>query len=327
MLKKRVAVLRGGPSNEYDVSLKTGAGVINALNELGLHVIDIIVTKSGEWLVQGIAKTPEQALATTDVVFIAMHGAYGEDGVVQKICERLHIPFTGSNSFPSSLAFNKDTTKKHLRESGIKMPKHVRVEADVFDNYDMFVSALTKAVGNNFVVKPLNSGSSNGVRMVKSTDELHQALRDVFSEYETCLIEEKIDGIEATCGILEDFRDEKYYILPAIEILPPSTHDFFSADVKYDGRTQEICPGRFSFSVREAIGDSALKAHLALGLSQYSRSDFIVKGEDVYFLEVNTLPGLTSESLFPKAVASVGLSFTQLVQHLINTATVRKTTI
>ncbi len=323
MLKKRVAVLRGGPSSEYEVSLQTGAGVINALGELGLHTIDIIVTRAGEWLVHGVVRSPEQALSAADVVFIAMHGAYGEDGTVQKICERLHIPFTGSNSFPSSIAFNKDATKKHLRESGIKMPKHVRVEADIFDTYDMFTTALTRAVGKRFVIKPLTSGSSHGVRMVNSVDDLHDVLKEVFDEYETCLIEERIDGVEATCGILEGFRDEKHYILPPIEIVPPATHDFFSADVKYDGSTAEICPGRFSFSVRESIGNAALAAHVGLGLSQYSRSDFMIKGDDVYFLEVNTLPGLTSESLFPKAAAAVGLSFNQLIEHLINTASVR----
>lgn len=323
MLKKRVAVLRGGPSSEYEVSLKTGAGVIESLNELDYHVIDIIVTKEGEWLVHGVVKSPESALSTADVAFIAMHGAYGEDGTVQKICERLHLPFTGSNSFPSSIAFNKDATKKHLRESGIKMPKHVRVEADIFDTYDMFTTALTRAVGKQYVIKPLTSGSSHGVRMVQSVDDLHDVLKEVFKEYETCLIEEKINGVEATCGILEDFRDEKFYILPPIEIIPPATHEFFSADVKYDGRTTEICPGRFAFNIREEIGRAALIAHTKLGLTQYSRSDFMVRGDDVYFLETNTLPGFTFESLFPKAASAVGLSFKQLVDHLVTTAKVR----
>jgi len=323
MLKKRVAVLRGGPSSEYEVSLKTGAEVLKALGELGYYSIDVTITKAGEWLVHGIVKTPEQVLASADVVFIAMHGTYGEDGTVQKICERLHVPFTGSNAFPSSIAFNKDATKKHLRASGIKMPKHVRVEADIFDSYDIFINALTKSVGKSFVVKPLSSGSSYGVHMASSVDALHSILETVFAEYDTCLIEERIDGIEATCGILEQFRDAKHYILPPIEIIPPATHQFFSTDVKYNGSTAEICPGRFSFSVREAIGNAALIAHTTLGLSQYSRSDFMIKDDEVYFLEVNTLPGLTSESLFPKAAAAVGLSFTQLVDHLVCSATVR----
>lgn len=322
MLKKRVAVLRGGTSSEYEVSLQTGASVIGALQELGFHIIDVIVTKDGEWLVDGVVKSPEQALSTADVVFIAMHGAYGEDGTVQKKCERLHIPFTGSNSFPSSIAFNKDATKKYLRESGIRMPKHVRVEPDIFDTYEMFTTALTRSVGKRFVVKPLTSGSSHGVQMVQSVDDLHDILKDVFIKYDACLVEERIDGVEATCGILDDFRNEKHYILPPIEIIPQSAHDFFTSDAKYDGSTAEICPGRFSFSIRESIGNAALAAHIGLGLSQYSRSDFMIKGDNVYFLEVNTLPGLTAESLFPKATAAVGLSFTQLIEHLINTARV-----
>jgi D-alanine-D-alanine ligase len=323
MLKKRVAVLRGGPSCEYEVSLKTGAEVLKALHSLGYHVIDVMITKSGEWLMHGIVKSPEQILASADVVFIAMHGSYGEDGTVQKICERHHIPFTGSNAFPSQLAFNKDATKRQLRESGLKMPKHVRVEADVFDTYDMFTQALVRAVGTDFVIKPLASGSSHGVRMVDSITTLRDVLTEVFTEFDSCLIEERIRGVEATCGILEDFRNEKHYILPPIEIIPPMSHDFFSFDVKYDGSTMEICPGRFSFSTREAIGNAALLAHITLGLSQYSRSDFIIRDDDVYFLEVNTLPGLTSESLFPKATAAVGLPFAQLVNHLVMTAKVR----
>lgn len=323
MLKKRVAVLRGGPSSEYEVSLKTGAGVIAALLSLDYHVQDIIITKNGEWLMNGVCRPCEQLLASTDVVFIAMHGAYGEDGTIQKICERLHIPFTGSNSFPSSIAFNKDTTKKQLRDSGLRMPKHVRVDSSVFDTYDLFTDALTRAVGSEYVVKPMASGSSHGVVMVPSVTDLRAVLTSVLAEYETCLIEERIHGVEATCGILENFRDESHYILPPIEIIPPSSHQFFSYDVKYDGSTNEICPGRFSFSVREAIGTAALTAHTTLGLSQYSRSDFMISGDDVYFLEVNTLPGLTSESLYPKAAAAVGLSYTQLVDHLITTARVR----
>ncbi len=323
MLKTRVAVLRGGPSSEYEVSMQTGMGVINALRTLGYHVIDIPVSTRGEWIVDGMVKAPEKALATTDVAFIAMHGAYGEDGTVQRICERLHIPFTGSNSFPSSVAFNKDATKRHLRESGISLPKHIKVARENIDKLGEVVSAITSTFGPEYVIKPVFSGSSHGVHMVDNPERLEALLKAVLADFDECMVEERIRGVEATCGVLENFRDTDVYVLPPIEIVPPPTHDYFSADIKYNGATTEICPGRFSYEEKERIADLATFVHKSLGLTQYSRTDCIVKDGRVYFLEINTLPGLTNESLFPKAAAAVGLPFVQLVEHLVRTAKVR----
>jgi D-alanine-D-alanine ligase len=300
----------------------TGAGVLAALSELGFHTKDIIVSKSGEWLVQGMIKKPEKALMTADVVFIAMHGAYGEDGTVQRICERLHIPFTGSNSFPSARAFNKDAAKRALASHGIKTPKHVRLRRDETRVISEVVDTIAELCGPEYVLKPTTSGSSHGVVMVPNAGELKRALETMLRDYDECMVEERIRGTEATCGVLADFRGEKLYVLPSIEIIPPTTSDFFTADAKYSGATIELCPGRFSFSEKATISDMATTVHDVLGLSQYSRSDFIVKNGEVYFLEVNTLPGLTPESLFPKAAAAVGLSFPQLIDHLVKTARV-----
>jgi len=322
MTKKRVAVLRGGPSTEYDVSMQTGAGVIAALNRLGYHVIDIPVTKQGEWIVEGRVKSPDKALLTTDVVFIAMHGAYGEDGTVQRICERHHIPFTGSSSFPSSVAFNKDVTKRALREVLPMMPKHVRVtrehERDLVD----VVKVVERSFGPEYVVKPSRNGSSHGVKMSSGGAELLKAIHTALRDHDECLVEERIRGVEATCAILEDFRDTSHYVLPPIEIIPPQKSEFFDLASKYDGSTTELCPGRFSYEEKQRIADLALLVHHTLGLTQYSRTDCIVRNGEVYFLEVNTLPGLTSESLFPKAAAAVGLHFDGLIDHLIKTARV-----
>ena len=322
MLRTRVAVLRGGPSSEYDVSLITGSGVLSALDTLGYFGRDITISKKGEWLVGGVVRQPEVALGDIDVVFIAMHGAYGEDGTIQKICERLHIPFTGSNSFPSSLAFNKDSTKRVLQSTNLNLPKHVRITKEDSSYLSEIITNIGRSMGTRFVIKPLTSGSSHGVVMVDSLSELEQTLGNTLEQYDECMVEERILGTEATCGVLEGFRNEPYYVLPPIEIIPPSTHGFFAEDVKYTGETEEICPGRFSFTVREKITEAARLAHITLGLTQYSRSDFMVRGEDVYFLEVNTLPGLTPESLFPKAAEAVGLSFPELVRHLVLTAKV-----
>lgn len=322
MLKTRVAVIRGGPSSEYDISMSTGAGVIESLNLMGYHVQDVTVSKKGEWLVNGLVKQPEVALMTTDVVFIAMHGAYGEDGTVQKICERLHIPFTGSNSFPSSIAFNKDSTKRALQSYGIKTPKHVKINRQMMDDLDGLVYLIKNSFGPEYVLKPTSSGSSHGIQMIDSATSLFDSLKSFLHNEEEFLVEERIRGREATCGLLENFRDQSIYVLPAIEIIPPSTHDFFSADVKYNGSTQELCPGRFSFSEKSQIADMSVLVHTALGLTQYSRSDFMIRDGEVYFLEVNTLPGLTQQSLFPLAASSVGLNFANLIDHLVKTAKV-----
>jgi D-alanine-D-alanine ligase len=322
MLATRVAVVRGGPSSEYEISMSTGTGVIDALKKLGYTVSDIIVSKKGEWLENGMVKRPENALLTTDVVFIAMHGAYGEDGTIQRICERLHIPFTGSNSFPSSLAFNKDNTKRALLSHNIKTPKHVKITKKMTEDIDGLTYLIKNSFGPEYVLKPTSSGSSHGVRMVDSSSALSNAIADMIAESDEFMIEERIRGREATGALLENFRDQALYILPAIEIIPPASHDFFSADVKYTGETTELVPGRFSFSEKAAIAEASALVHTALGLSQYSRSDFMIRDGEVFFLEVNTLPGLTPQSLFPKAAEAVGLSFTGLIDHLVKTARV-----
>ena len=220
MVTTRVTVLRGGPSSEYEVSMSTGAGVLAALKELGYTVQDVIISKRGEWLVNGVVKKPEVALMVTDVAFIAMHGAYGEDGTVQTILERLHIPFTGSNSFPSRLAFNKDATKRLLREHDIKLPRHVRMTRDAIADTHEIVATLRTSFGPRYVLKPTTSGSSHGVVMIDTPEALTAAIYAMLEEYDECMIEERIIGTEATCGVLEHFRGEELYALPPIENVP-----------------------------------------------------------------------------------------------------------
>ena len=302
--------------------MSTGTGVIDALRKLGYTVSDITVSKKGEWLVNGLVKKPETALMTTDVVFIAMHGAYGEDGTIQRICERLHIPFTGSNSFPSSIAFNKDNTKRALLPHNIKTPKHVKITDKMIDDIDGLTYLIKNSFGPEYVLKPTSSGSSHGIIMVDSAGALADAIAVMFESSGEFMIEERIRGREATCAVLEDFRNQSLYLLPAIEIIPPASHDFFAADIKYTGETTELVPGRFSFSEKSTIAEATALVHTALGLTQYSRSDFMIRDGEVFFLEVNTLPGLTPHSLFPKAAEAVGLSFDGLIDHLVRTARV-----
>lgn len=319
--KRRVAILRGGPSSEYDVSMQSGKGVLDALRDTPFITKDIVVTKSGGWLVHGFEKNPEQALVDIDVVFIALHGAYGEDGTVQRILERLCIPYTGSNSYASSIAINKALTKEHLKlhESDVLLPPHIKLTREGTSNVAQTVENIRSSFGTEYVIKPLTGGSSIGTIMANAA-LLYKAVVEAFEHYDEIIVEKRVFGKEATVGILEGFRNQKYYQLPAIEIVPPSSTSFFSANVKYDGSTQEICPGRFSQEEKRQLLEIAQLVHTSLGLRQYSRSDFIVNSEGIHFLEVNTLPGLTSQSLFPKSMEAVGSSYKELILHLLATA-------
>lgn len=313
----KVAVLRGGPSAEYDVSMLTGAGVLDALSGAQLLVKDIIITRDGQWLVEGFTRTPEQALMGVDVVFIALHGTYGEDGTVQRLLERYSIPYTGSKSYASAIAMNKALTKEHLRPHGIQTPKHMRVSRDGVTDAHKTALSIGELFGPRYFVKPVASGSSLGVQRVENVVELGSVLQQLLKDYDDLLVEELIEGKEATVGILENYRNQTLYHLPPIEIVPPTKTKFFSADVKYTGETDEICPGRFTKDEKAEMSRVAQLVHTKLDLRHYSRSDFIVARDGIYFLEVNTLPGLTAQSLFPKSIDAVGGSYKELVQHLI----------
>jgi D-alanine-D-alanine ligase len=312
-----VAVLRGGPSDEYAVSMKSGQSVLDSLGKSKYRPLDVVITKSGEWLVEGYERYPEQVLSSTDVVFNALHGTYGEDGVVQQLIERYGVPYTGSGVFASRIAMNKVLTKDYLREHSIKMAPHMVVTRDSHKNLHGIVSTISDMFGPEYVIKPITSGSSVGVMMVKNAALLQRAVSDALSVYDSVMVEKRIRGKEATCGVIEKFRGTDMYTLPIVEITLPSEDSFFDYGAKYERETEKICPSCFTANVKRDIEEVARQAHQTLGLSQYSRSDFMISGNDVYFLEVNTLPGLTRSSLMPTAMEAVGISFDTFIDHLL----------
>lgn len=324
----RVAVLRGGPSDEYDVSLETGFAVLEALrsdrNANKYRPIDVTITRKGEWLRDGMVRTPEQILGNVDVVFLALHGAFGEDGGIQRLLDRFHIPYTGSKAYPSALGMNKVLAKDLMRAKGVRMPRHMVVTRDAQSNLHGMSETLGDMLGSQFVIKPTSGGSSIGTYIAENRGELPAKLAKALNAYEQVLVEERILGKEATCGVLNNFRDQPLYALPAIEIVPPRGAAFFDYTVKYNGATDEICPGRFSTNEKREIERVARLVHETLGLSQYSRSDFMIKNGEVYFLEVNTLPGLTKQSLLPKSLDAIGCSYEAFIDHLLTQAHERR---
>lgn len=320
MSYKRIAVIRGGPSFEYDISMATGKRVLESLRKLGYFTRDIVISQQGEWIVDGYVRQPELALQGVDVAFLALHGAYGEDGTIQRLLERQQLPFTGSRSFPSAIAFNKSMAKDALSHHGVLMPPHRHLKAREVINPAATANEIAAEFGPQYIIKPVSNGSSVGTMFIKDVSLLPQALVDALTHFDEVLVEEYIRGREATCGVLEGFRNEPLYALPTVEIVPPDDIGFLRYDIKYAGLADNYIPARFSYHEKAQIEEVSRFVHEALGLSQYSRSDFVVRDGKAYFLEVNTLPGLTEASLYPKALEAVGSDIEALIVHLINTA-------
>lgn len=318
MATLRVGVLRGGPSSEYEISLKTGASILEHLSEEKYRPVDIFVDKKGQWHVYGRPQVAAEALQQVDVIINAMHGEYGEDGTVQKILEQFGTPYTGSASYPSSVGFNKVLTKDFAKKTGVKMAPHIVV--DITDDLERRIVEIFRTFPHPSIVKPVNAGSSVGVSIVYSFEDLRGALAKAFEISSRAIVEQYVKGREATCGVVENFRGEDVYPLLPVEIIPPAEAPFFTFDVKYNGATEEKCPGNFSEEEKRELQRAARAVHQALGLRHYSRSDFIVTPRGVYFLEVNTLPGLAPECLLPKELDAVGCSFPDFLDHLVSLA-------
>jgi D-alanine-D-alanine ligase len=318
MRTTRVAVLRGGPSEEYEVSLRSGEQVMRALNTSKYQPIDVVITKNGEWLQRGRTRDPHEVLSGVDVVFNALHGAYGEDGTVQRIIERSGVPYTGTDSYRSAIAFHKAITKDHLRHHGVTMAQHMVVGQSALHNTIGMAESIAQLFGATYMVKPVASGSSVGVRHARNVLELSHALTESLKTYENVLVEEFIEGREATVGIVDGFRGVSLYPLPVVEIVTPSG-TFFDYNTKYHSTKPGIekCPSDFSIAEKRELERLAQLVHSTLGLRHYSRSDFIVTNSGIYFLEVNTLPGLTEQSLIPKALNAVGATMNDFVDHLL----------
>lgn len=317
---KRIAVLRGGVSEEHDISMRTGQAVLSALSDTDYLKRDIVITKKGEWLDSGLVRTPDAALEGVDAVFIALHGQYGEDGQIQRVLQRKNLPFTGSNAFASASAFNKSFSKKALSKHGILTPKHFLLQGESLWSVASELDELIEVLGSELFVKPNADGSSNSALRVYGKDQLESVLETMLPKHGAVLVEQFIAGREATVSLLQDFRGETHYAMPVIEIVPPTNDTHYSTKAKYSGESRLICPGGFTYEEKEKLSLAAIKAHTALGCEHYSRTDFIVANGDIYFLELNTLPGLTETSLFPKAAETIGLEFKDLILHLIETA-------
>ena len=294
-----IVVMLGGPSAERDVSLNSGAGVATALRWLG-HGVTEVDPQDGTFTLP----------PKTDVVFLALHGTYGEDGTVQQQLEKLGVPYTGCDAEASRIAFDKVLTKQRCVETGVPTAKFLVVDSEKTPWPIGWQPPL--------VVKPVRQGSSVGLQFVERVAEWSDALREASRHGAELLVEEKIVGRETTVGILDGAA------LPVVEVRPKSgSYDYRN---KYTpGNTEYFCPAEFDAATTARIQAAALGAFRAVGGRDYARVDVMVRanGEPVV-LEVNTLPGMTPTSLLPKAAAAAGISYEQLCQRMIELARQRK---
>lgn len=317
-----VAIVRGGPSSEYDVSLKTGAAVLGALDKDKYEPRDIFISRAGAWHLHGVEVAPERALHGTDIVFNAMHGEFGEDGQVQRVLEQLGVPYTGSGAFASATAYNKHLTKEQAKKLGIKTPYGVMVKN--IGGIDMLTHSLFRTFPHPAIIKPVTGGSSLGTSLAHNFAELQQGLETAFSFSPEVLVEEFIKGREATVGVIDNFRNEEVYALLPTEIVLPQGAPFNDYETKRADATELRTPGNFSSEVKQELQRVAKAVHKGLGLSHHSRSDFIISKRGIYFLEVETSVDLGKGSEFVHALHAVGSKLSEFIDHVIELARRKK---
>lgn len=316
-----VGVLRGGASQEHEVSLKSGQSIMASLPRERFTVRDLYIDKSGTWHERGMPTTPGQILPTVDVAIVCVHGATGQDGSLQKILEQFGVPYTGADPFHAFGASHKVMAKEKAKQAGVLTARYLFAQSA--DEADVIARKAVRLFQQPVVVKPVDSGSSVGVSLAGGYQQVQQAVAKLFEEGANgVMVEERIRGTEATVGVVEGLRGEALYALPPVEIVPPEGHGFFSYEAKYSGESQEIVPGRFSRQISDDLMQAACTMHEALNQRHYSRSDFIVSERGIYFLELNTAAavGMTGESLMPKSLAAVGVKLPEFASHLVDLA-------
>ena len=303
MEKIRLALLSGGVSSEREVSLNSGRQVLEALDKDKYDITRYDTKTDLKQLVIDADKI--------DAALIILHGPFGEDGTVQGLLDLLDIPYQGAGVLGSAMAMNKLVAKRLYEGAGVPTPSYLSFSmTDTIDTLKVI-----HALNLPLVVKPACAGSSVGMTIVKAAKDLQDAIKLSFQHDDTLIIETYIKGLELTCGVL---GNEDLEALPIIEIIPGEGHEFFDYTAKYTaGVTREICPARIDDAITKKAQELAIKAHQALFLKGYSRTDMILAGQNLSVLETNTIPGMTATSLFPQSAEVAGYSFTRLLDKLI----------
>ena len=320
---KNVAIIMGGYSSEYQITLKSGNVVYNFLDKSSYKAYRIHIFKE-KWVMvdenenefpvnrHDFSVNYAGVKVTFDVVFNAIHGTPGEDGLMQAYFELLGIPQTSCDYYQAALTFNKRDLLSVLKPYGIKTATSFYLDKGDAINEDEIIRTL----GLPLFVKPNKSGSSFGISKVKSKEELLPAIENAYKEDSEIIIESFLDGTEVSVGVI-NYKGATT-VLPITEIV--SENDFFDYEAKYLGKSQEITPARLSDDVRVKVEAVAKKAYEVLKMKGFSRSEFIIVNGEPYMLEMNTIPGLTTESILPQQAKEAGISLTELFSNAIELA-------
>lgn len=303
MSKLRIGVIRGGVSTEREVSLKTGKEIVENLNKEKYEVFDIVIDSESEVF----EKVKDLNL---DFVYIALHGVFGEDGRIQAILQSLGIAYSGSGVMTSAVCMDKEMTKRIIASYGVRVAKGIGVRRGEKIDFE----TVKKELGDRVVVKPTNGGSSIGVSFVENQEELEKGLDLVFSMDREALIEEVLKGVEISVPVIDGV------VFPTLKI-EAVAGDYFDYESKYaDGGAREFV-FEFPKKIQDEINDFAAKSYYAMKCEGFSRIDFMVVNEETpYFMEVNTLPGMTAASLLPKSTASKGYNYSETLDLLIKSS-------
>ncbi len=324
MNKKNVAVVMGGYSDEYKVSLKSGQLIYDSLNRDLYNVYKVIILKE-EWyflddqnqklpINKGdfSVTLPEGASLKFDVCFNTIHGKPGENGELQAYWDMIGQKYTGCNFYQSALTFNKKDTLAVLAKYGIPSAKSVYLKKGEAVNAEQIITEL----GLPLFVKPNQSGSSLGISKVKEVEAFQAALDFAFAEDDEILVESFLDGMEVSVGVV-DFNG-KTIVLGITEILPQN--EFFDYEAKYEGASEEITPARIDQETQQKIEEIAIKAYDSLGMSGFSRSEYIIMNGIPYMLEMNTNPGFSPASILPQQAKIYGISIEDLCGNEVEKA-------
>ena len=300
----KILILYGGCSAEYKVSIQTGIAIAEAIK--GVHDLDMINMEPS------IYNSP-QIFYDADLIFNALHGGDGENGSVQSFMDSHHISYTGSGSKACKIAMDKNITKLIAKSIGVVTPNWIMLKRGFDKNFELHENNSPK-FSYPYVVKPASEGSTFGLSIVRRESDLLGAISHASQYSENIMIEEYIPGREMTVGILGNKA------LPIVEVVP--SRDFYDYDCKYgDGLSEYFVPAEISNSIERSMTEDAIKLYKAIGCRHYARVDFRLNEKGQHFmLEINALPGMTASSLLPKAASSAGLKFNNLIDTIINLA-------
>ncbi len=329
MIKKNIALIYGGDSSEYEISVKSGKNIAKHIDRERYEVVEVLM-KGADWRVicsenesdsyfidksdfsvvlKGGGWHPETRISF-DLAFIMIHGTPGENGLLQSYFEMIGVKHLSSPAAISAITFNKYACKCFLRDIGVKMAREIFLrKSDVYE-----VKNIVEKLSLPLFVKPNNGGSSFGITKVKKMEDLESAIASAFKEDDTILIEEFIEGREMTNGVY--MYDGALVRLPVTEIIP--NNEFFDYEAKYLGASQEICPASIPNKLSDEIIDLSHKIYSYLGCKGVVRMDYIMRDEEIFFLEINTVPGMTEMSLVPQQVRTAGMTMKEFLNQLLS---------